>query len=118
MGHLVISDSEGRFHYLDPDGMSVVPLGSQDDAQAYLDEPEAKELWWGGELVSRAREVLGEPPEGSVISLKPHAMVAGEYSAENMCILPLEELIAFSGSIAEQLKDLPDGSQVQLKIVD
>ena len=118
MGHVLFSDENDRFFYLDPDGMMIVPLGSKDDAQAHLDEPEANELWWGGDLVAKARELLGEAPEGSVYTLKPHAMVAGEYAPENMCILPLEELIAFSGDIARQLKDLPEGAQIRLEVKD
>ncbi|WP_379554393.1 hypothetical protein [Qipengyuania sp. DGS5-3] len=118
MGHLLISDAEDQFFYLDPDGMAIVPLGGREDAQAHLDEPEANQLWWGGDLVARAREILGEPPEGSVFTLTPHAMVAGEYAPENMCILPLEEVVAFSGMVAQQLKDLPEGAQFELKVTD
>ncbi|QFT78816.1 T6SS immunity protein Tdi1 domain-containing protein [Erythrobacter sp. THAF29] len=118
MGHLVVSDADDCFYYLDPDGMAIIALGSREDAQAHLDDEEAKQLWFGGELVASAREVLGEPPEGSVLTLKPHAMLAGEYAPENMCILPLEELIAFSGQIALQLKDLPEGAQFEIKVTD
>ena len=118
MGHLLISDAQDRFYYLDPDGMAVVALGSRDQAQAHLDEPEANQLWWGGELVVSARDLLGEPPEGSVFALKPHAMLEGHYAPENMCIMPLEELIAFSGDVARQIKDLPDGSKFRIEVTD
>ena len=118
MGHLVLSDAEDQFFYLDPDGMAIIPLGTRDEAQEHLDGEEAKELWFGGELLAKGRELLGEPPEGSVITLKPDALVEGRYTPENLWILPLEELIHFSGSIARQIKDLPDGSQIQIETVD
>ncbi len=118
MGHLLISDAQDCFYYLDPDGMAVVALGSRDQAQAHLDDPEANQLWWGGELVVSARDLLGEPPEGSVFALKPHAMLEGQYAPENMCIMPLEELIAFSGDVARQIKDLPDGSKFRIEVTD
>ena len=118
MGHLVLSNQEDCFFYLDPDGMAIVPLGNRVDAQAHLDDAEAQELWWGGELVAKARELLGEPPEGSVFALTPHAMISGEYAPENMCILPLQELVAFSGDAARQLKNLPDGTEINLKVTD
>ena len=118
MGHLLISDAQDSFYYIDPDGMAIVALGSREQAQAHLDEPEANQLWCGGELVESARGLLGEPPEGSVFALKPHAMLAGEYAPENMCIMPLEDLIAFSGDVARQIKDLPDGSKIRIEVTD
>lgn len=118
MGHLVLSDSDDRFFYLDPDGMAIIALGSREEAQEHLDGEEAKELWFGGDLLARGRELLGEPPDGKVITLKPEALIEGKYAPENLMILPLEELIHLTGSIARQIKDLPDGSQIQIEIVD
>ncbi len=118
MSHLLVSDPDELFFYIDPDGMAVLPLGSQQEAQAYLDEPEANELWWGGELVEKARTIMGDPPEGSVFNLKPEKLIEGDYCAQNMWTWPLIELIHSTGSVAEQIKDLPDGSQCQLKIIE
>lgn len=118
MGHLVLSDAEGRFFYLDPDGMAIIPLGSEAEAQAHLASDEAKELWFGGALVVEGRKRFGEPPEGSVFTIKPHAMIEGRYEPESLCVMPLDELIRFTGDVAQQIKDLPDGSQIQLKVSD
>ncbi|WP_298334756.1 hypothetical protein [uncultured Erythrobacter sp.] len=118
MGHLLVSDPDEQFFYIDPDGMAVLPLGTKEEAQAHLDGEEANELWWGGELLKKGLERLGEPPEGSVINLKPMCLLEGNYSPENLWIVSLEELIHFTGSATEQIKDLPDGSQFELKIVD
>ena len=118
MGHLVLSDAQENFFYLDPDGMAIIPLGSRQEAQAHLDSEEAQELWWGGELIATARETLGEPPEGSVFSLKPRALIEGQYAPENIWIISLEELIAFTGDVARQLKDLPDGAQIKIEVTD
>ena len=118
MGHLILSDKEEQFFYLDPDGLVIVPLGSQVDAEAHLAESDAQELWWGGELVNEAKAILGEPPEGSVYSLKPEALVQGNYSPESLWIISLEELIAFTGDLACQIKDLPDGVQIKFEVTD
>ena len=118
MGHLLVSGPDEQFFYIDPDGMAVLPLGTKEEAQAHLDGQEANELWWGGDLVEKARAILGEPPEGSVINLKPEKLIEGDYSPENMWTWPLIELVHFTGSVAEQIKDLPDGSQIKLEIVD
>jgi len=118
MGHLVLSDAEDRFFYLDPDGMAVIPLGSEAEAASHLSSDEAKELWSGGELVAEGLKRFGEPPVGSVFTIKPHAMIEGRYEPENLCVMPLEELIRFTGDVAQQIKDLPDGSQIQFEVTD
>ena len=118
MGHLVLSDEDEQFYYLDTDGMAIIPLGTQVDAEAHLALEEVQELWWGGDLVEAGKALLGEPPEGSVLSLKPEALIQGQYVPENLWIIPLEELIAFTGAVARQIKDLPDGAQIKFEVTD
>ena len=118
LGHLVFLDPEGRFYYLDTDGMSVDMLGSDEAARAHLKKPEIQELWSGGALVDAARKRFGDPPAGHVFTLEPLSLLQGEYAADKMCVLPLEELIRFTGDAARQLRDLPDGAQFQVKVVD
>ena len=118
MGHLILSDAEENFAYLDTDGLSLIPLGSREEAEAHLAHEEAQDLWWGGELIASARERLGEAPQGSVYSLKPIALLNGDYSPGNVWIISLEELIAFTGDAARQLKDLPEGAQYAIKVTD
>ena len=118
MGHLILSDEAEQFFYLDPDGMAIIPLGDEADAEVHLAKEDAQELWWGGEIVRTAKERLGEPPEGSVYSLKPPALVQGHYAPENLWIIALEELIAFTGDLARQIKDLPDGAQIKFEVTD
>ena len=118
MGHLLLSDADDQFFYLDPDGMSVIALGDQEAAQAHLDTEEAKELWFGGELIAKGVELLGHPEEGSVIKLKPLSLLQGDYAVENLRIVQLDELIRFTGESAEQLKDLPNGAQFKVEVTD
>lgn len=118
MGHLVLSDAEDRFFYLDPDGMAIIPLGSEAEAKTHLASDVAKELWSGGALVTEGYKRFGNPPEGSVFTIKPHAMIEGRYEPESLCVMPLDELIRFTGDVAQQIKDLPDGSQIQIEVTD
>jgi hypothetical protein len=45
-------------------------------------------------------------------------VLGGEYIISNIKTAPLIELIRFSGDLANQIKDLPDGAQIQLKVID
>jgi hypothetical protein len=118
MGHLIVSDAKDTFFYVDPDGMTIIALGTEAEAQAHLASDEAKQLWSGGALVEEARKRFGELPAGSVFTIKPHAMIEGRYEPENLCVMPLDELIRFTGNVAQQIKDLPDGSQIQIEVTD
>ncbi len=118
MGHLIVSDDDDTFFYVDPDGMAIIPLGTETEAQAHLASDEARQLWSGGALVEEGKRRFGEPPTGSVFTIKPHAMIEGRYEPENLCVMSLEELIRFTGDVAQQIKDLPDGSQIHFEVTD
>ncbi|WP_296722215.1 hypothetical protein [Erythrobacter sp.] len=118
MGHLIVANADETLFYLDPDGMAIIPLGTEAEAQAHLASDEAKQLWSGGALVEEGKKLFGEPPVGSVFTIKPHAMIEGRYEPENLCVMPLDELIRFTGDVAQQIKELPDGSQIQFEVTD
>jgi len=69
-------------------------------------------------LVEKAQEHLGPLTEGRKYCLVTPGVLGGEYAISNIKTVPLIELIRFSGDLANQIKDLPDGAQVQLKVVD
>lgn len=116
MGHLLISDEEDCFYYLDTDGLALHALGNEQAAQTHFANEENKKLWDAPGVVEQARVTHGDPPRGSVFTYEIAAMVEGDYSTDRMCILPLEELVLVSGSLANQIKDLPDGSQIAIEI--
>ena len=116
MGHLLFSDTDGCFHYLDPDLGRIEALGNEQAARTHFAKEETREVWQAIALVEAARERLGDCPEGSVYTLKPLALLEGDYSPDNLWICQLDELIRFTGDMARQLKDLPDGAQYRIVI--
>jgi hypothetical protein len=40
------------------------------------------------------------------------------FEAENFSTISIVELLAASGDLADQIKDLPEGTKVELKVVD
>jgi hypothetical protein len=118
MGHVLFSDKEGCFHHLEPEVMTVTALGGEAAAAAHFADPDVKLAWQALGLVEPARERLGECPEGFVYSLTPMALIEGDFKPENVWIVSLEELIRFSGDMAHQTKDVSDGSQIRIRIVD
>jgi hypothetical protein len=73
--------------------------------------------WYMKNLVSIASEKYGVLEAGSKFHLAIPAILGGEYSLENIKIFSLVEQIRFSGDLGRQIEDLPDGAQVELKVI-
>jgi len=69
-------------------------------------------------LVSMAKDKLGMFEEGRCYCFKVPPALGGTYDANNIAAISLKELIAFSGDIAEQIKDVPDGGKVEFKWIE
>ncbi|MCJ2179766.1 T6SS immunity protein Tdi1 domain-containing protein [Novosphingobium album (ex Hu et al. 2023)] len=118
MGHVLVTDTAGDIHYLDPDTRELIRLGGEEQAAQYMADPEVACVWRADALVKAARERLGPPDEGEVYTLTPEALLAGNYAPENLIRLPLADLVSFSGQVACQAQDLPDGTPIQLKVTN
>ncbi len=44
-------------------------------------------------------------------------VLGGEYGGSNFKMAPLLEIIRFSGDLGKKIEELPDGSQIELKVV-
>jgi hypothetical protein len=65
-------------------------------------------------LVQLAEHHLGPLSEGRCYCLKLPAVLGGTYEPTNLGTNSVRELLAFAGDIAQQIKDLPDGAQIDL----
>ena len=118
-GHLIIRDVTGDFWYLDPELRALERIGrTEAELFAHMNKQDVREVWQALALVDAARERLGEPGEGRCYSLKTMALLQGDYAHDNLCTIPVAELIAFTGDFERQTHHLPRGSKIQLKVVD
>ncbi len=62
------------------------------------------------------RQVLGPLPEGRCYCLKIPAALGREYVARNLATIAHEELVRFSGYLANEVEELPDGTEVRLRV--
>jgi hypothetical protein len=87
-----------------------------DDFAVLASDEEFRTDWEMARLVDLAREKLGPLPQGRCYCLKLPAVVGGTYEATNLGTISLDELIDFSGYMAEQIKDVLDGGQIEIKL--
>lgn len=118
-GNLLIRDNKGQVWRLCPEELSCEVVATDNEAYAALLRDEDFLLDWEmEELVNMAREQLGSLEPDKKYCLKIPGLLGGEYEADNLAMVSLAEIVNVSGSIAEQIRDLPPGSKVRLKVVD
>jgi len=72
--------------------------------------------WEMTNLVNIAKSELGELKENERYCLKMAAVISGQYEKSNLGKISFSELIAFSGDLGFQIKDLKDGQKIKLNI--
>lgn len=58
------------------------------------------------------------PSDDQCYSYETLPILGGSYSKDNFYILSLKEHLGVTGSLHQQMKDLPDGSKVKVRIED
>ncbi len=118
-GNLIIEDKKGSYWRLCPEECSCTRIATNhEELQTLLKDPKFSEDWEMVQIVEVARQVCGPLSEGRKYALKIPGCLGGDYVAENFAIIPLIELIGFSGSIALQTKDMADGTEIELKVIE
>lgn len=118
-GNVIVRATDGAFWRICPEELSCMQIASNEDEFAALsNQEEFRTDWEMSRLVELARQTVGSLTEGRCYCLKLPAVIGGKYESENLGTITQLELIGFSGDLAEQIKDLPDGSKIELKVVD
>jgi len=116
-GNLLVQDADGRFWRICPEDLYCnVVAESVEEVQALVQTEEFEEDWLMTRLVNLAVEEYGSLKDGFKFYLVTPGPLGGAYSVENIRSAPTEEVIGLSGDIANQIKDLPDGAQVEIKV--
>ena len=117
-GNLIIRDFEEKYWRLCPeDCYCKIIANNRQELEVLSSNPEFLQDWHMSPLVNLAKEILGPLTEGRKYCLKIPAVIGGEYAASNLATAPLSALIGFSGYIAQQIHELPDGTPIKLEIV-
>ena len=118
-GHLIVQDRQGGYWYLDPELRTLERIAGDEAALfAHMRDDDVREIWEAHALVEAAHDRLGPPGPGQCYSLKTMALLQGDYAHHNLCTISIAELIRFTGDFERQTQHLPEGSTVQLKVVE
>lgn len=118
-GNVIVLDVQGRYWRIIPEHWSCEPIASSKDEYVRLRaDPSFARDWEMTSLVRLASDMLGPLPQGRCYCLKTPAILGGTYIAPNIGTITLEELLSFAGDGARQIDGLPEGTEVQIKIVE
>jgi hypothetical protein len=118
-GNIIFRDGRGRFWRLCPEDVYCeVIADNRDEYEDLIGDSEFVEDWEMQVLVDAAYRVVGPIEPDRKYCLKIPGALGGTYEETNIASAPWTELILFSGDLAFQIKDLPDGSQIEFKVGD
>jgi len=118
-GHLIVKDKEDKYWRICPEELSCEVLArNRKELDALSVDQSFLHGWYMRALVEQAQERLGPLVSGRKYCLKIPSVLGGEYGGENLATLSLIELLRVSGDLAKQIKGVPDGTQVGLRIVE
>ncbi|MEJ6401463.1 T6SS immunity protein Tdi1 domain-containing protein [Yoonia sp. 2307UL14-13] len=118
-GNFLVLDQNQAVWRICPEELdcAMVAENSQDYLQLIEDE-DFQVDWNMSNLVKLACQNLGSLKEGYAYYLVIPGVLGGEYDASNIRSVPIEELIEHSGDWALAIRDLPDGAQIELRLID
>jgi len=117
-GNLIVKDTFQKYWRLCPEDVYCEVIAQN---SAELDElsksQDFLEDWYMETLVQQAKEKLGELSGSHKYCLVIPSVLGGAYELSNIKTAPLKEIIMFSGNVAKQIQDLPDGAEINLDVV-
>ena len=118
-GNLLVEDVEGQVWRICPEELSCKVIAASRSELARLQaSSDFQEDWSMERLVAVGARSLGSLSSGRCFCLKIPAVLGGGYERDNMGTISVAELIAVSGDMAQQIKDLPAGTKVELEVIE
>jgi hypothetical protein len=117
-GNLIVKDSNDRFWRLCPEDVYCEVIAeSIDEYNALVKDDEFLEDWFMSAMVLEAEKSLGKLEPGYKYHMVIPGIFGGDYGGSNIKVAPLPEIIRFSGDLGKQIKDLPEGAEIELNVV-
>jgi hypothetical protein len=114
-GDLFLESEEGSIYWLLTDGGELKKIANdRNEFEKLLSKKEYIDNWFLPALVEKLLSAEMELKENEVYGLKKMAVLGGTYDIHNFLPTDMSVHFAFTGQICEQIKDLPDGTNVNI----
>ena len=116
-GNAIVTNSEGSYYRIMPEEWSCELIATSFEEFTELRKSvEFVHDWEMRHLVTIAESALGPLTESQVYCLVKPGILGGTYTEDNIRKISLRETLDYSGYMAEQIKDVPDGENVEIVI--
>lgn len=119
IGDLFLVDNDGKYHWLNV-GAGIIEKVAENETEfkEKLNNTEISEEWFLIELVAELKRNGLELTERKLYGYKTLPILGGKYEPENFELTDIEVHFELSGKIHKQIKDLPNGTNVEIKITN
>ncbi|MFV8364738.1 T6SS immunity protein Tdi1 domain-containing protein [Flavobacterium sp. ZT3P35] len=119
IGDLFLEDKNGICYWLNVgEGIIEKVAENESEFKAKLNDDETVDEWFLIELVSELKRNGLLLTEKKLYGYKTLPILGGEYKPENFELTDIEVHFELSGQIHKQVKDLPDGTKVNIKVTE
>jgi hypothetical protein len=116
-GDLFLVLDDGSVHMLDIGAGELTQVAqSRDDFANKLDEGDNANQWLMIPLIDRLVASGLTLRDGQCYSYKRPPILGGDYTVENTLVLPIPQHYGAYAAIHDQIKDLPNGTEVVIKV--
>ncbi|WP_406685433.1 DUF1851 domain-containing protein [Seonamhaeicola sp. MEBiC1930] len=115
IGDLFLVDNNGVCYWLNVgEGILEIVANSIDEFKTKLNDNEQVDEWFLIGLIKKLKESGLELTDKHLYGYKKLPVLGGEYEPENFELTDIEVHFELSGQIQKQIKDLPDGTKVNI----
>ena len=116
IGDVFLQSELGNIFWLDVGGGELTKVAdSFDEFRSKLNDDEIANEWFMFNLVSQIKESGLELEDGKLFGYKKLPVIGGEYHSDNFELTDISIHFSLAGQIHRQIRDLPDGTKVNIK---
>ncbi|WP_018615973.1 T6SS immunity protein Tdi1 domain-containing protein [Segetibacter koreensis] len=117
LGDIFLLGNDGAVYWLQTDSGELTKIADTfEQYQQFLIDDEKIDNWFLPSLVEKLLATGKTLKENQVYSYKKLPVIGGEYTVDNIEPTDMSVHFAFSGQICEHIKDLPNGTKVNIKV--
>ncbi len=117
-GNLIVKAVDGAYWRICPEALTCEKIAGDQIAFSMVWNHDGFRLDWNmDKLVLIARQKFDALQDGRCYCFKLSPILGGAYDANNISTITVKELIAFSGFLAEKIKDVPDGGKIKIELI-
>jgi len=116
LGDLFVARKDNSIYWLQADCGDLTKVADNlEEYQKLLTDEDKLDNWFLPLLIEKLLDAGKILKENEVYSYLKIPVLGGEYSVDNIVPTDISVHFAFFGQVCEQIKDLPDGTEIKIK---